>query len=133
MEYTGMRYTGMEKNRIKHFTDLIVYQTAHKLALAVYQITKKFPPDERFGLTNQVRRASVSVTSNISEGFSRTTARDKIQFYTIAKGSLAEIESQLMLARDLGYITNRDFSELKVLIESSSKLLVAFMRTALDK
>ena len=77
--------------RIKSFTDLIAWQEAHKLALIVYKTTKKFPENEKFGLVSQMRRSAVSITSNIAEGFSRVSKKEKLQFYAIARGSLTEL------------------------------------------
>ena len=99
-------------NKIKNFTDLNAYKEAHKLVLMVYQITKEFPKEERYGLIDQMRRAVVSITSNIAEGFSRNTAKDKYQLYTLAQGSLTELQSQLLISRDLSYLTKEDFSQI---------------------
>lgn len=95
--------------KIKSFTDLDAWKEGHKLALQVYQLTKNFPKDEQFGLTAQLRRAVVSHTSNIAEGFSRASWREKVQFYATALGSLTEIQNQLLLAKDIGYISKTDF------------------------
>ena len=91
-------------NTITSFTKLVAWQESHALVLFIYRATKEFPKDELFGLVSQMRRAAVSITSNIAEGFSRTTYREKIQFYTIALGSLTELENQLLVARDVGYL-----------------------------
>ena len=96
--------------KITSFTDLKAWQQAHRLTLAVYKSSKDFPPFEQFGLTNQMRRASVSIESNIAEGFGRQTKKEKNQFYYHAKGSLLELKSQLFLARDLDYM-NKEVSE----------------------
>jgi four helix bundle protein len=93
----------MEKS--KNFGDLIVWQKAHSLVLDIYRITKKFPKEEMFGLTSQLRRAIISVPANIAEGFARTGARDKLRFYTIAAGSLNEVSYYILLDKDLKYIT----------------------------
>lgn len=98
--------------KIKSFTDLYAWQEGHSLVLDVYRITKKFPKEELFGLTNQLRRAAVSFTSNLAEGFSRHSYKEKTQFYSIALGSLTEIQNQLLVARDLGYITKEEFDNL---------------------
>lgn len=79
-------------------------------ALEIYGLTKKFPSEERYGLIDQLRRASVSITSNIAEGFYRRTAKDKSHFYTTSAGSLAEIQNQLLMARDLGYLDKTAFN-----------------------
>ena len=92
-------------NTIQFFTDLTVWQKGHQLVLSIYKITLNFPRAETFGLTSQLRRASVSITSNIAEGFSRKSFAEKIQFLYLAKGSLTEVQNQLMISRDVGYIT----------------------------
>lgn len=101
-----------ESRKIKSFTDLIVWQEGHKLVLEIYLITKKFPKEELFCLTVQVRRAIISFTSNIAEGFSRNSYKEKIQFYSIALGSLTEVQNQILVARDLGYIIKSEFEKL---------------------
>ena len=98
----------MEETKIKNFTDLLVWQKGHKLVLQIYKITKKFPQEERFGLTDQIRRAAVSITSNIAEGFGRIKYNDKAHFYTIALGSIYEVQNQLMIAKDIGYVTENE-------------------------
>lgn len=98
--------------KIKSFTDLYAWQEGHSLVLDIYRITKKFPEEELFGLTNQLRRAAVSFTSNLAEGFSRHSYKEKAQFYSIALGSLTEIQNQLLVARDLEYITKVEFDNL---------------------
>ena len=94
---------------IKSFTDLIVWQESYKLALLVYRITRCFPREESFGLTSQLRRAVVSISSNISEGFGRETEKDRINFYHVARGSVYEVKSQLLIANGLGYLKEDDF------------------------
>lgn len=98
--------------KIHKFTDLIVWQEGHKLVLMVYKATKDFPSEEKFGLTNQMRRAVVSFTSNIAEGFTRKTSKEKYQFYNIAKGSLTELQNQLIIARDVGYLSKESFNQI---------------------
>lgn len=89
---------------IKRFTDLVVWQEAHKLLLDIYKASQDFPDKERFGLVSQICRAAVSITSNIAEGFSRYHFKDKVNFYYDARGSLSEVMNQLIISRDLGYI-----------------------------
>jgi len=101
-----------ESGKITSFTQLNAWQEGHKLALAIYRITKGFPEDERFGLINQMRRAAVSITSNIAEGFARSSYQEKIRFYLISQGSLTELQNQLLLSRDIGYIDKPSFEEL---------------------
>ncbi len=87
------------------FKKLVAWQRAHKLTLAIYLQTKAFPISEQYGLTSQLRRAAYSVPANISEGAGRDTAKDFLRFLTIALGSLKETDYFLLLARDLGYLT----------------------------
>ena len=94
-----------EKVIIRSFEDLRAWQEAHALVISIYKKTKDFPKEEVFGLTSQMRRAAVSIASNIAEGFSRKTPKDKSQFYAIGKGSLTELQSQLYVARDVGYLS----------------------------
>lgn len=90
--------------KIKSFTGLKAWQEGHRLVLQIYKVTAKFPTKETYSLTDQMRRAAVSITSNIAEGFSRQTYKEKLQFYFMAQGSLTELENQLLVARDVGYV-----------------------------
>lgn len=144
MQETGDRKTA------QRFTDLIVWQKAHAFVLAVYRLTGRFPPDERFGLTSQLRRAAVSIPANIAEGFRRTGQLDKARFLNIAQGSLEECRYYLILARDLGYAGDRSqktgdrsqnagdecnhgqIEELESLATEVSKLLHAYHRSVLS-
>lgn len=107
----------------KDFKELLVWQHAHLLTLEVYRVTQQFPQEERFGLSNQLRRAVVSVESNIAEGSARNTSRDFLQFLFVARGSLAEVEVQLLIARDLGYISDEEFVQANTPRLSAMKLL----------
>ncbi len=126
----------MEKENISHtirsFNDLIVWKEAHCLVLETYMVTKKFPKEELFALTSQMRRAAISITSNIAEGFSRKGKKEKIQFYTIAKGSLTELESQFLVARDIGYLSALEFDDIFKRITSVHRLANAFIRKTND-
>jgi len=113
----------MNQGKIKSFTDLNTWKEAHLLVLKIYKLTQKFPKEEQFGLTNQLRRAAVSITSNIAEGFSRGSYKEKCQFYSIALGSLTEVQNQLLIAKDISYITVREFSSLAQQTIVISKLL----------
>ena len=112
-----------ESSAIKSFTDLIVWQQGHKLVLLIYKYSQRFPKQELFGLSNQIRRAIVSFTSNIAEGFSRTSYKEKVQFYYIALGSLTEVQNQLLIAKDLGYISKEVFDELAEMSIELSKMI----------
>lgn len=98
--------------KITSFTDLNAWKEGHKLVLEVYRVTKNFPKEEMFGLTNQMRRCAVSITSNIAEGFSRNTSKDKAQFYAISLGSVTELQNQLLVARDVGYLEKEEFNKI---------------------
>jgi four helix bundle protein len=108
---------------IKSFTDLQVWQEAHQLVLGVYLLTRKFPKEEQFGLIIQLRRAAVSITSNIAEGFGRFTYKEKARFYYISSGSLSELMNQLLIAKDLSYITQTDYEIVMERVTLVSKLL----------
>ncbi|OGZ33780.1 MAG: hypothetical protein A2174_02065 [Candidatus Portnoybacteria bacterium RBG_13_41_18] len=99
-------------DKIRTFTDLKVWQEGHELVIIIYKITKVFPREEIFSLTNQMRRAAASITSNIAEGFGRQGYKEKIQFYYLAQGSLIELKNQILIAKDVGYLENRDFENL---------------------
>lgn len=98
------------KDKIKSFTDLIAWKEAHQLVLAVYKITDSFPSKETYSLIDQMRRCAISITSNIAEGFSRQSKKEKLQFYYTSKGSLTELQNQLLIARDVGYLKKEDFN-----------------------
>ena len=98
--------------KIKSFTDLIAWQESHKLVLMIYKITDKFPNKENFGLISQMKRAVVSVSSNIAEGFSRNSNADKAHFYTMSMGSLTELQNQILVGRDVGYMDKKEFLDL---------------------
>lgn len=91
--------------KIAKFSDLNVWQEAHELVSLVYEITNSFPKTEIFGLTSQLRRAVVSITANIAEGFSRYHYKDRLRFYYDARGSLSEVQSELLDAQKVGLIT----------------------------
>ena len=112
-----------EAQTIKSFTDLNTWKEAHSLVLTIYKLTKLFPNDELFCLTNQIRRAVISITSNIAEGFSRNSYKEKVQFYSISLGSLTEVQNQLIIARDLEYISKEEFTTIANLTVVVSKLL----------
>ncbi len=104
---------------VKNYRDLIVWQKAMDLVTQVYQATERFPQKEVFGLTNQIRKAAVSIPSNIAEGQGRNTDRDFRHFLSIARGSLQEVETQLEIARRLGYLHKEELFDI---IEQSSEV-----------
>jgi four helix bundle protein len=97
------------QQKIQSFTDLKAWQEGHKLVLRIYRVTRNFPDDEKFGLTSQMRRCAVSITSNIAEGFSKRSNKDKSRFYNTSQGSITELQNQLIVARDVEYLASKDF------------------------
>ena len=119
--------------KLKSFKDLKVWQRSYQLCLEIYKITKGFPEEEKYGLTSQLRRAAVSVPSNISEGFGRKTTPEYIQFLYIAYGSVCEIETQILLSGDLGYISNGRLEMLNEGIREVERILKALIRSLENK
>jgi four helix bundle protein len=109
----------------KSFTDLLVWKKAHSFVLAIYLLTKDFPKEELYGLTNQLRRAAVSIPANIAEGFGRFSKPEKIRFLNIAQGSLNEVKYFLILSEDLNYGNCYD---LKAKAEEISKILDSYIK-----
>lgn len=122
----------MMQGKISSFTDLNAWQESHKLAVEIYEVTGHFPATEQFGLTSQIRRAAVSITSNIAEGFSRSTKNDKLHFYVIAKGSTTEVQNQLLLARDVGLLPTGEFDRFAARSVTANKLLTGLMKALND-
>jgi len=94
---------------VKSFEELIIWQEARKFTNNIYKVTKKFPKEELYGLTSQMRRAAVSVMSNIAEGFDRRTTKEFISFLIIARASVSEVQNDLYISLDLNYINTEDF------------------------
>ena len=88
------------------FMNVPVWAAAHRIVLEIYRMTKRYPADERFGLTHQTRAAAVSIPANVAEGFGRRPGKDRARFYTIAKGSTEELRYYLKLGKDLGYVAD---------------------------
>lgn len=105
------------------YKDLIVWQKSMQLSLQVYRITKQFPREEVYGLTSQVRRAAVSIPSNIAEGQARKSTREFRQFLSIARGSLAEVETQLLIGMHLGYVGEDELQPILGLQEEINRML----------
>jgi four helix bundle protein len=110
------------------FRNLLIWQRAIELSLAVYKLTESFPAAERFGLTNQLRRASVSVASNIAEGYGRLTRGEYLQFLGHARGSNCEIQTQLVIAAGLKMGAERDLKRAEQLAQEVGRMLVALMK-----
>jgi four helix bundle protein len=116
----------MQRTTAKTFKDLIVWQKAHQFVLAIYHLTAGFPKSELHGLTQQFRKAAVSIPANIAEGFKKRTKADKARFMNIAQRSLEECRYYLILVADLGYA---ETNSLMGQIEEVSKLLESYYRT----
>ena len=110
------------------YYDLEVWKESRKLVKMIYDVSKSFPDEEKFGLTNQIRRCSVSVPSNIAEGCGRKTPNDKLRFYYISRGSLFELETQLFIALDLSFIHEITFKEIFTQVNTCKKLLNGFIK-----
>lgn len=118
---------------MQDYTKLKVWQKGHEFALAVYECTASFPPDERFGLTSQLRRCAVSIPSNIAEGAGRSSSAEFRRFLHIAVGSSNEASYQLLLARDLGFHAAERYEALRLAAEEIRRMLAALIaRTAGD-
>lgn len=110
------------------FRKLNVYVKAKELVARVYKLLKKFPREEQFALCDQLRRAAVSIPSNIAEGCGRETQKEQTHFLNIAYGSLMEIYSQLDVACDLGYITDNEFEQMEVMVNEEAKMLAGMIK-----
>jgi four helix bundle protein len=115
---------------IKSYKDLLIWQKGIVLVVKVYKLVKTFPKEELFALTSQIKRASVSIPSNISEGYGRNTDKSFSYFLDISRGSLNELETQLIIAKELEFITDFDlYTEVLSLITEESKMINAFSKT----
>ena len=117
---------------IKTFFDLNAWKKGHELVLLVYEEVIKFPGYEKFGLADQMRRSSVSITSNIAEGFSRRFGKEKKQLYSIALGSVTELQNQMVIAKDVGYLSPEVFDDLFEKSVVVYKLVKGLMKSSPD-
>lgn len=114
---------------IKSYKDLLIWQKGIKIVCLVYQLVKSFPQEELYALSSQLKRASVSIPSNIAEGYGRNTDKSFSHFLDISRGSLFEIETQLLIANELGFITSKILcTEILSQIEEESKMINAFLK-----
>ena len=111
------------------YRKLIAYQKAKEVVKKTYKLLKNFPVEERYAMCDQLRRASVSITSNIAEGINRFSVRDKAHFIEMAYGSLMEVSSQFEIADELGFITDEERLSIDQLIEEEARLLSRLMKT----
>lgn len=119
--------------RIKSYKDLIVWQKAILLVTEVYSISKTFPENEKFGLTNQLNRAVVSVPSNIAEGWGRESRKNNLQFLRISRGSLMEVETLILISKNLNYINDQKFKIISEEIEEIGKILQGLIKSVQQK
>ncbi|MEN2401375.1 four helix bundle protein [Flavobacterium sp. MC2016-06] len=116
-------------SEIKSYKDLLIWQKGIKIVALVYQLVKTFPQEELYALTSQLKRASVSIPSNIAEGYGRNTSKSFSHFLDISRGSLFEIETQLLIAHELGFIKNEDlYKEILSQIEEEAKMINSFSK-----
>ena len=118
---------------MKNYRDLLVWQKAMRLVTEVYRSTGAFPKEERYGLTSQLRRSSVSLPSNMAEGYGRNATQDYIRFLRIANGSLFELQTQLEIARNLEFFSEETFSELFELSREIERMLSSLIRKITPK
>jgi four helix bundle protein len=114
---------------LKNYKELKVWQKAYQLCIEVYRVTKTFPKEEIYGLTSQIRRAAVSVPSNIAEGYGRRTVGEYIQALYVAYGSNCELETQILLSGDLGFVGDENLNGLKKNLGDVERLLKALIRS----
>lgn len=112
---------------VKRFEDLVAWQRSRSLCVEIYRVTGSFPSDERFGLVSQMRRACVSIPSNIAEGFGRQTTPDFVRYLRMARGSLFEVQTQALIAVDLGFMTEAELPS--ELIAECDRVLQALIRS----
>ena len=114
---------------LKNYRELMVWQKSYQLCLEIYRITKGFPNEEKFGLTSQIRRAAVSVPSNIAEGYGRKTTPEYVHALYVAYGSHCELETQILLSGNLGYIKVEDMKKLQEEIGEVERMLKALIKS----
>jgi len=122
-----------EVQKIHSFTDLNAWKEAHKLVIMIYKITKSFPKEETYSLIDQMKRCVISITSNIAEGFSRQSKKEKMQFYFTAKGSLTELQNQLLAAKDVDYLNKEDFMRIADQTVIVHKLINGIIKSSKSK
>jgi len=113
---------------VRNFRDIQVWHKAHDLTLKVYKVTKSFPREETYGLTNQMRRASYSIPTNIAERCGRDSNIELGRFFTIAMGSASELEYTLLLSRDLGYVKGKDYEDLNAAVTEIKRMLATYLK-----
>lgn len=113
----------MQQTSFRTHKDLDVWKKSVRLVVDIYKLTRRFPPDERFGLTAQIRRASTSVPANIAEGWGRGSTKEFIQFLKIARGSLTELDTHLVVSGELGYVDKSESARIDITVSDVGKML----------
>ena len=116
-------------SEIQSHRDLVAWQKAVELGLQIYDVTKSFPSDERFGLVSQLRRGGVSVASNIAEGYGRASTSDYLRFLRVARGALFEVDTQLIFAMRLGFVEAAKYEELEAKCRECGRILAGLIRS----
>jgi four helix bundle protein len=127
-ERRPFHFSSRRSDNVQRFTELKVWERSHLLVLELYRLTAGFPPDERYGLVSQLRRAAVSVPNNIAEGSKRDSNPEYARFLNIAEGSLTETEYLLMLSRDLGYLPTEKAKALLLEVDAIARMLSALRK-----
>ncbi|HEX9883146.1 MAG TPA: four helix bundle protein [Desulfobaccales bacterium] len=120
-----VKVNGKKGGKSRSYRDLDVWKLSIELVKEIYQVTAKFSPTEMYGLTNQLRRAAISIPSNIAEGQGRNSFKEFKQFLAIALGSLAELETQLIISHEIGYLTLDDYGKLSAALDTIRKMIKA--------
>lgn len=113
---------------VNSYRDIVAWQKAFALGKLIHQLSKRFPDDEKYGLTSQIRRSSISVASNIAEGYGRGTTSDYLRFLKIARGSLYEVDTQLLYALEFGYVEQGAFGSAKETLDEAERVLAGLIR-----
>ena len=121
------------ENRIKSYKDLIVWQKAIDLVTEIYSVTKTFPNEEKFGIVNQPNRAVVSIPANIAEGWGRESSKSYLQFLRISRGSLMEVETLILISKNLNYIDEERFKLISNKVEEVGKILQGLIKSVQQK
>ena len=135
MSTEGSRGQGFKgsSEMLKNYKELNVWQKSYELCLKIYRITAKFPKEERYGLTSQIRRSAVSILSNIAEGYGRKTTLDYVRMLYISYGSVCELETQISLAGDLGFIEKGEWVTAKKDLAEIERMLKALIKSLKNK
>jgi|AntRauTorcE11898_2_1112593.scaffolds.fasta_scaffold54366_2 four helix bundle protein len=115
--------------KVKRYSELIAWQKSKKLAVLAYGMTNNFPKAEKFGITSQIRRAAVSISANIAEGYGRNTVKDYVRFLYISQGSLFELETLFAISSDLGFVNKRQFEKIEEDMREAESILSALIRS----